>query len=259
MAGFSLGCIKDPEDRRDYRATMRLAAEPPILPGRWSWRSSMTPVRNQGGLGSCVGFACTALKEFQEVHQRPWTPFKDSSEMFVYWGAKEIDPWPGRQGTSIRCALKVLAQKGLPPERGWPYLDRAAPGHTPPTKPKWWSYGVARWGKIGAYYRLDSLQEVKEWLVSNGPVVAGVAVGTSFFTPQKHEGCPDGSFVEMPESTIGGHAILLVSYNDLAVFPGGIFGFKNSWGLGWGDSGYGFFSDEYLLVHGFDLWGVLDY
>lgn len=252
---FSLGCIRDEPDRRDWQAQMRLAKEPIPLPPRWDWRVTMTPVKNQGGLGSCVGFACAALKEWQERQQRPWSPLKDASEMWIYWGAKERDPWPGVEGTSIRSALKVLASRGVPTEGGWPYLARAAPGHKPPSKPRWWAAGVARWGKIGAYYRLSTVAQVKEWLVTHGPVVCGVAVGETFFRPEKHQGCPGQSYITLPKTIFGGHAICLVSYDD----EWSILGFKNSWGTGWGDSGYGYFSYRYLERLGWDMWGILDY
>jgi len=251
----TFGCLQDVPDRRDYPASMRLSRLKPILPSIWNLREDMTPVKDQGRLGSCVGFACAALKEWQEKEQRPWTPFQDSSEQWIYWKSKEIDPWPGSEGTSIRCALSILASKGVPPEGGWPYLDQASAGHRPPTSPKWWSYGVARWAKIGYYYRLSSLEMVKEWLVLRGPVVAGVSVGTTFFSPVDHVGCPPHSFVEIPRETIGGHAIVLVSYDD----PLRIIGFKNSWGTDWGDRGFGFFSYEYLGSLGFDLWAILDF
>lgn len=254
MDEYSLGCLKDPKDRRDYPARMRLPQEAPIFPISWSWRSALSPVKDQMGLGACVGFACAALKEFQEIQQRIWTPFKDSSEMFIYWGAKEIDQWPGQEGTSIRSALKVLAQRGVPTEAGWSYVPAAAPGHRPPTKPKWWSYGVARWAKIGHYYRLASVDEIKEWLYLRGPIVAGVGVGATAFKPVEHMGCPGKSYVAIPESVLGGHAILLVSYND--AFK--LVGFKNSWGTGWGNLGFGYLSYEYLGLLGFDFWAVMD-
>jgi len=65
----ALGWIQDTEDWCDYPARMQLLLTVTELPQNHSWHSVMTDVRDQGNLGSCVGFACAALKEFQEYKQ----------------------------------------------------------------------------------------------------------------------------------------------------------------------------------------------
>jgi len=65
----ALGWKPDTEDRRDYPARMQMPLATTVLPQSYSWRAVMTDVRDQGNLGSCVGFACAALKEFQEYKQ----------------------------------------------------------------------------------------------------------------------------------------------------------------------------------------------
>jgi hypothetical protein len=250
----AFGYISDDEDRRDYPARMALPREVPDLPVRWSLRKQMGRIRDQGNLGSCVGFACVALKEFQEKLQRPKTPFRDASEMWVYWKAKEIDRWPNLEGTGIRYALKVLARTGVPTERAWPYIDRKAKGNKPPTKPAFWAAMVARWGKISKYFRLDSLNEMREWLFLNGPVVIGVPVGSTIINPRTHPDVPGKSYVTLPTRFEGGHAIVLTGYNHQDKY----FEFKNSWGIDWGNRGYGYITFNYLNKVAYDAWGVHD-
>ena len=121
---FIYSCRKDPVDNRDYRFKAypdyeKLKA---VRPAVVDWTSSMSGVRDQGNLGSCVGFALTAMKEYQEVHERvvsneQYGPsideLKDLSEAWVYWKAKAIDPDP-EEGTTIKYGMMVLKDKGVP-------------------------------------------------------------------------------------------------------------------------------------------------
>lgn len=250
----SLGWRPDPEDRRDYPARMQLPRLETALPQKHSVRAAMTPVRDQGQLGSCVGFACAALKEFQESQQRPHTPFRDVSEMWIYWRAKAIDIWPNEEGTSIRDALSVLATSGVPTEQGWPYTDQRTPKNRAPTRPAFWAGMVARWGKIGAYYRLTDLNVIKEWLFLFGPVVIGVPVGDTIFEPIARPGAEGRSFVSLPRTFSGGHAITLTGYDD----QHRLLQFKNSWGPTWGYNGYGYLGYDYLERAQYDAWAIRD-
>lgn len=250
----ALGWKPDTEDRRDYPARMQMPLAVTALPPGFSWRAVMTNVRDQGNLGSCVGFACAALKEFQEYKQRTNTPFRNVSEMWIYWNAKKTDAWPNEEGTSIRDMLKVLFGTGMPIEKVRSYADTKAPRNQAPTQPAFWSKIVARWGKIGGYYRLDNLPTIKEWLFLYGPVVIGVPVGESIFNPVERAGAEGKSFVLLPSSFIGGHAITLTGYDDRYQ----LLQFKNSWSEGWGNRGYGYLHYNYLNNVSYDAWAIKD-
>jgi hypothetical protein len=174
--------------------------------------------------------------------------------MWIYWGAKKTDPWPTQEGTSIRDALKVLYGDGVPTEKAWPYTDKKAPHNQAPTRPAFWSKIVARWAKIGNYYRIDNVGVMLEWLYLNGPIVIGIPVGETIFEPRPHPGCTGNSYVGMPRSFMGGHAITLTGYNQDAR----LLQFKNSWGVGWGDRGYGYISYDYLDRVQYDAWATPD-
>jgi len=145
---------KDVEDIRDYSFKNSLS-KPSLseilkeIPVRVDHSNKMSPVKNQGRLGSCVGFAVSALKEWQEQveHEKEVKEGKknhrdekyyDLSEAWIYWMCKKIDPWPGQEGTSIRCAMKVLKNIGVPTEKAWPYDDKVY------GEPKSWAHLVAR-------------------------------------------------------------------------------------------------------------------
>ena len=131
MKSYPMNYRKDPEDKRDFKFTgsvSRVLAEVDTVPKSVDHSDKMSPVKDQGYLGSCVGFAVTAMKEWQEQteHDEEVAEGKrdtrkgrayDLSESWIYQTAKEIDAWPGEEGTSIRYAMKVLQSVGVPTEK----------------------------------------------------------------------------------------------------------------------------------------------
>lgn len=60
-----------------------------------------------------------------------------------------------------------------------------------------------------------------------------------------------------PQDVFDGHCVTLVGYRDEAAMPGGgAFHFRNSWGPGWGDGGYGWMPYAYLERYGNDAFTV---
>jgi len=256
-AKFPLNYKRDPEDKRDRLLTGRienLAEATALLPVRVDHTKDMSPVKDQGFLGSCVGFAVSAMKECQEKkeHEEEMAKGKpgrkklyDYSESWVYWNAKKIDPWPGEEGTSIRYAMKVLQKIGVPTEKGWPYKDVGDVG-----KPEKWATMVARWALIDSYWRIETLDELKIAL-KDGPVPIGIPCFYEIFFVGSDGYVP---YPENPYDVWGGHAVCAVAYNDKS----GLIKFKNSWGKDWGADGYGYL--PYLYVEDFlwDAWASKD-
>jgi C1A family cysteine protease len=251
---------KDPYDSRDFLYQPLKAYASPAdsqlsIPPRIDWTEQMSPVKDQGRLGSCVGFAVTAIKEFQEQkeHAKEVSEGKfdhrnkkyyDLSEAWLYWMCKEIDAWPGIEGTSIRYAMKVLNRIGVPSEQAWPYDDIVK------GEPKSWAHLVARWSLINSYWRVTSLEELKDALVS-GPVGIGVGVYEEFFYAGDDGVVKDPA---NPQYAYGGHAIAAVGYHD----DSGYVKFKNSWGPKWGANGYGYLSYNYIRNYMWDAWTCRD-
>lgn len=241
---YKLGCIKDPEDERDWKITRMTAARAAVLPPSIDYTDKMSPVGNQGGEGSCVGFASVdGMKEYQEKSE--WKKYKDLSVRYVYQNAKKIDELPDDEdGTYIRCAMKILDDRGVCYEGCWPYIPNA-PGEPCADADK-----QAEAFKADGYWRVDSIQAMKETLVANGPFVLGVLVFNGIFNAP-------GGVVPMPQSGeayVGGHAICVVGYDDAKSW----FKFKNSWGTGWGDGGYGYLSYDYVNTYILDAWSARD-
>jgi len=251
MRNNILNLKKDTFDKRDYISSSTL----PLLEGQILEHDLMSPVKNQGGLGSCVGFAVAAMKEWQEQqeHMREVEEGKknhrdekyyDLSEQWIYYMCKKIDPWPNQEGTSIRVAMKVLQKIGVPTEKAWPYDDVIR------GEPKSWAHMVARWSLIGSYYRVRSLNELKKALLE-GPVVIGIPCFKEIFYVRRNGVIP---YPKNPNMIYGGHAICAVGFDDKRK----IIKFKNSWGRGWGKKGYGYLPYKYIRDFLWDAWAAKD-
>lgn len=243
----------DVPDERDYKISSVLSSVP--ITERVEYKNEMSPVKNQGRLGSCVGFATCAMKEWQEnkEHIEEVSEGKedhrdgkiyDYSEQWLYYNCKEIDSWPNEEGTSIRCAMQVLNRKGVPTEKAWPYSDIEI------GEPESWAHMISKWALGGSYYRFSTPEELQKTLVENGPCVIGIYCFYEIFYPRNGV----VNYPVNPDRWYGGHAICITGWNPSTR----MFTFKNSWGTGWGDRGYGYLPYEYIRDFMMDGWVTKD-
>lgn len=228
-------CIPEPKDERDIPLAKVIQLPPSV-----DHTAGMTAVKNQGNLGSCVAFATAAVIEFfaqkeqdeevsqgKEYHRK--LPY-DLSEQWIYRNCKKIDGYPNDEGTYIRAAMKVLNSIGVPEEKGWPYSDIQV------GRPESWTHLVARWNRIGEYQHITNLNELKSALVK-APVAIAVHVFDEWF--QRHDVIPAPRYINKSH---GLHAICVIGYDDSTE----TIEFKNSWGIFWGNEGYGRLSYRYI-------------
>ena len=257
------GYKKDPVDKRDYKYRDKIPFSSldelrdtylSFVP-KVDHTLQMSPVKDQGQLGSCVGFAVTAMKEWQEQKEHiqeleAGKSYKrkeehyDLSESWVYWNSKKIDPWPGEEGTSIRYAMKVLNKIGVPTEKAWPYDDVDF------GEPKRWADMVAVWSLIQSYWSIANLYELKAALETS-PVPIGIGCYREIFYVGSDGIIP---YPADPSMCYGGHAVCAVGYDDNT----NLVKFKNSWSRYWGEEGYGYISYDYVRDFMWDAWAAED-
>jgi len=234
------GCIRDKFDERDY--LMRPYLPVVKLPKKVDYTKKMSPIRDQGEEGTCVGFAvAVGMKEYQEILD--YEKLVELSPRFVYAEAKEIDGVPGLEGTTIRAAMQVLKKLGVCQEKFWPYKPRQK------EKPKEGAFSNAKKFCVTTYARILNLDELRMGLATKGPAVLGIEVFKGMLKTKT-------GIVPLPkkrERSIGGHAIAACGYDD----EKGLVKFKNSWGK-WGDKGYGYLTYTYIERYMMDAWSSVD-
>jgi C1A family cysteine protease len=130
-----------------------------------------------------------------------------------------------------------VATTGYCPETEWPY-DITKFTQRPPAV----CYKNAKKYKALKYQRvMQILSQMKGCLAAGNPFVAGFSVYESIYRSEV-EKTGDIPLPQQAEALVGGHAILIVGYDDTKR----VFNLRNSWGDGWGDGGYGTLPYSYL-------------
>lgn len=211
-------------------------------------RPLMTPVDNQGNLGSCTGHALSGDTEYLEkLNHGVVTKL---SRMFIYYNERVIEGTVNQDsGAMIRDGIKTLAKQGVCTEKEWPYKVSKFKQKPPATCYK---SGLTR--IITSYHRLSTISEMETALASGLPFVFGFTVYDSF----ESDAVAKTGVVPMPKSgekALGGHAVCAVGFQKSKKR----FIVRNSWGTDWGDQGYFYMPYAYLADRNLsdDFWVIV--
>jgi cathepsin L len=200
--------------------------DPKMAAFDWKRAGKMTPVKNQGGCGSCWSFTGSAAFEgsYNIVNGRSL----DVSEQQVVDCAKNKN---GSDAGSCGggwyagvfehfIALGAVSESEVPYKGKDLSCDAGKKGE----------FHAATWGYVMKDGSIPPLADMKSALCSYGPVATTVFVTDAFMA------YADGVFDENPP--LGpkevNHGITLVGWDDSK----GAYLIKNSWGTGWGEDGY---------------------
>lgn len=232
-------------DVRDHSLTV--VHEDP-LPSKVDLRPQCPPVVDQGQLGSCTANAIAGALGFDQIAQG--LPVVPLSRLFIYYGERVMEHTVRQDaGAMIRDGIKVVAKSGAPAESTWPYdISRFT------RRPSARAYLEAKAHRAVEYASpAQTFDAMRGTLASGRPIVIGFTVYESF----ESASVAATGLVPMPgwrEQVLGGHAVLIVGYDDMA----GRWIVRNSWGTGWGDGGYFHMPYAYFTDAGLssDLWVV---
>ncbi|MBN1481703.1 T9SS C-terminal target domain-containing protein [candidate division KSB1 bacterium] len=202
---------------------------PPVseLPSELDWRENngnwVTSVKNQGGCGSCWNFSATAQVEawWHIFNNNPQTNL-DLSEQFVL----SCSDAGTCNGGRVELALSFYQTNGVPLESCLPY-QATDYVFCSEACPDWQEQAVTipGWG----YVTLEEpiVENIKQALLYH-PVSASYTVYEDFLYYDK------GVYEHVWGNDVGGHAILIVGWNDAEQS----WICKNSWDTDWGENGY---------------------
>lgn len=204
----------------------------PNLPAQVDLRPDFPPPGDQGGLGSCVAFATTyALRSYLErkADGKPLVnasgaadPSRVFSPAFTY---NNIPRGPNG-GSTFPYALSFLRKYGALPWQEAPYdgTQVGPPADTTQLK-RAESWRIGGWGRVDVKTR-----DLKAFLATGVPVLFGAMVDQGF-----QEAKAGHVWKAKVEPVLGGHAMVLVGYDDAK----NAFRVQNSWSTAWGEGGTG--------------------
>lgn len=236
------GYIRSSLDHRDAAYQIKQLGPMEVPPSATSTpydlRPKCPPVYDQLKTGSCVAQAAVFLAHYNRIAQG-MTPDFVPSRLYVYWNARSLTNDTGNDdGSQPRNGLKALAQWGAPPETDWPFDSTKVT-----VKPVQAAYNDGLKDVAIQYSSVpQTLENICACLAFKEPVTFGMSVFAAF---ESDEVAATGD-VPMPGATekdIGGHAVAIVG----TVPSQNRFIFRNSWGTGWGASGYGTIPYDYVL------------
>jgi C1A family cysteine protease len=250
---FKLNYKSSPDDNRDYKISMKEDKENILLnanSGIVDLSKYHTSVKNQGSIGSCTAFATVALMEYNRKRAFPDSKDDVYSEKFTYYVTR-VNVARGSNadtGAYMRDAFNSARIFGCTFEELSPYDNNYT------NKPSDEAYKQALNNQIVTYARLDNvntsqtLNNIKILLDQGYCFVGGFicydTIWDDFVTKTGIIPLEGGKI-------IGGHAVCFVGYDNTK----SLLKFKNSWGTGWGDKGYGYLPYSYVLKNRlWDLW-----
>ena len=232
VTGKPLEAICNLQEPADWQASARFNPMLPpetgqlALPLTWDWRAlnGCTPIKDQAMCGSCWAFATAGAMESALAIYHGLV--KDLSEQYLV--SCNNNGWDCGGGWFAHAYHYNTAGKdgggiGAVLESAKPYTatDQACGG--PFAHP----YVIDSWAYVGGGGGVPSTAAIKQAILTYGPVSAAVCASSAF------QAYHSGVFNACSSGTVN-HAIVLVGWNDSEQ----AWILRNSWGTGWGESGY---------------------
>lgn len=193
------------------------------LPSHWDWRElgKVTPVKNLRSCSSCAAFAAVAAVESKILILENIVMDLSEQQLVSCGGGVTCS------GGLSSKALTYIRDHGLVSEECFPYMAANVACSSPCqqtslTKIKGF-YEVSMIGDLN--YRIA---QIKEAIYKDGPVVAYLDIYSDFYKYSS------GIYSRVSNAYSAMYALLLVGWDD----EGGYWIAKNSWGPGWGESGF---------------------
>ncbi|MDR1800864.1 MAG: InlB B-repeat-containing protein [Lachnospiraceae bacterium] len=230
----ALGLLVDTDLPSEHEST--LVTAPDIsLPSSFDNTSVYPSPGNQGAQGSCVAWAVAyAYKTYQDALDHGWGVSSTSSKFSPSYVYNQIN-FGVDGGSYITDAFDLMVGQGCVSLASMPYDQYD--WLTQPTqaqKTAAYQHRASDW-----YYKLyPSLDYIKDIIYTKGGTVIGIPVYPDFDNISSSNQIYDNK----SGNSRGNHAITLIGWDDSK----SAFKFINSWGTGWGLSGYGWITYSFV-------------
>jgi C1A family cysteine protease len=234
-----------------------LKAKPPFvgaakLPSSIDLSTMMPPPGNQGAQNSCVGWSIAyGMKSYQEKTARKWElidgesikPEHVFSPAYIY---NQINRGEDK-GSRFADAFNILQTKGVASLSKDPYDDKDFL-----SKPSPDANSEAANFKIAWAKKIDpkDIEGIKTYLAKGYPVIIAISFDEPFMDPK---GPAVVSSINVGDIAMG-HAMLVVGYNE----DKKCFRIMNSWGTGWRDGGFCWFTYDLFKQNVRESWIAKD-
>jgi C1A family cysteine protease len=223
-------------DHRDflYSAPFKLLE---TLPPTFDLAAEMPPIYDQLQTNSCTGNSSGSLVEHRVLLQGE--PDLKPSRLFIYYNGRDIEGDADQDnGAEIRDVMKSINKVGVCDESIWPFdltMVVARPSNE--------AFNDAQLHHSIQYSAVQQTpMQIKAAIFDHNPIVFGFAVFESIDSVEVAR----TGIVPMPrlnEQCIGGHAVVIVGYDDTTQ----LFKIRNSWGVSHGDKGHLYLPYSYVL------------
>ncbi len=219
---------------------------PQVLPDAFDWRDTgkVTPVKDQGACGSCYAFGSLGSLESKLLIDGAGTwDLSENHAKECNW--KELNnfqyppgtPWGSCDGGNSFMIANLYSQAGSVLESCDPYVASDVTCNTSCAhQQSVLDFRIISGGAI------PNTEVLKQYLYDNGPIITSMYADSGQGFNNTYTGAYTFNYSAPAGAT--NHAVLLVGWsNNLPPVPGGStpasgWIVKNSWGSGWGASGY---------------------
>jgi len=226
---FKAGALPSPPDENDIVFEDIWPDSSTFLCAGFDWNKLLVEAEylrhtlwpcNQGNRPTCAAFTGATLVQGDVM----------LSLEFIYYHCETKDSDDKERGMTRRDVLNILKKYGCPPESSYNYGTKAAPSKK--------VYRKAHRNTIENYYRIKTIDGVKQALINVGPVYVGLPLDPDYIKsgdPSNQCFWGDVTTCEnrFSKCSVTGHAVAIVGFNSDS------FIFMNSWSTEWGENGYG--------------------
>lgn len=198
------------------------------------FRAMFGPARDQKSRPTCVAFAVS------DVHAGLRDGWEPLSCEYLYFHTTQRTGDDPTQGVTLDTTLESLRKDGQPLEEAWPYLSEL-PDNLSNWFPPNLSYELFRRDSI---VHSGDIGDIVIQLEAGRPLVICMTLSPAFYNVESGP----SAVIDAVEPLISAvrHAVIAVGYGIVQTGQRFIL-IRNSWGESWGDNGYAWVSERYLL------------